>query len=350
MKIPSKLNFEYFNNNAPQLRDYESFKKHKTVQAVHPPRNKRIRAEYEEAINNIRNLPCANGEMEDHLDSLIKDTNSDGDKGEKQVISQYINYRNVGNRGPGEIDNININVNSPKKRCLIQKVPAIKHCLSCTVLNIDDEEEHNSNNRSDDDYYPGVDESSQLEPSSSSPESGIKLGNFDSFTTDETGHTYQTEDSKHYAEANEKEELIYDNSSSLYNRLAISSINYNAGLSEVYKLTPTMLDDQAFNKIKEIRADFVWVANGQEVGCSEIKAPNTSSQLVEEGQARTAEILERQLYVRIMKSKDPKEFATFGVVFNGFNIELYVMAFDFENTPPYRFYEIEKLKLPSSPE
>lgn len=51
-----------------------------------------------------------------------------------------------------------------------------------------------------------------------------------------------------------------------------------------------------------------------------------------------------------MKSKDPKEFATFGVVFNGFNIELYVMAFDFENTPPYRFYEIEKLKLPSSPE
>jgi hypothetical protein len=27
------------------------------------------------------------------------------------------------------------------------------------------------------------------------------------------------------------------------------------------------------------------------------------------------------------------------------------MAFDFENTPPpYQFYEIEKLKLPSSPE
>jgi hypothetical protein len=52
-----------------------------------------------------------------------------------------------------------------------------------------------------------------------------------------------------------------------------------------------------------------------------------------------------------MKSKDPKEFVTFGMVFNGFNIELYVMAFDFENTPsPYQFYQIEKLKLPSSPE
>lgn len=61
-------------------------------------------------------------------------------------------------------------------------------------------------------------------------------------------------------------------------------------------------------------------------------------------------MLKRQLHVRIMKSKDPKEFVTFGVVFNGFNIELYVMAFDSENTPPYQFHEIEKLKLPSSPE
>jgi hypothetical protein len=41
-----------------------------------------------------------------------------------------------------------------------------------------------------------------------------------------------------------------------------------------------------------------------------------------------------------MKSKDPKEFVTF----------VYVMAFDFENTTPYQFYEVEKLKLPSSPE
>ncbi len=70
------------------------------------------------------------------------------------------------------------------------------------------------------------------------------------------------------------------------------------------------------------------------VGCGEIKPPGTTSQLVDEDRARTAEILKRQLHVRIMKSKDSKEFVTFGVVFNGFNIELYVMAFDFENTPP----------------
>lgn len=71
---------------------------------------------------------------------------------------------------------------------------------------------------------------------------------------------------------------------------------------------------------------------------------------MEEDRARTAEILKRQLHVRIMKSKDPKEFVTFGVVFNGYNIEMYVTAFDPQNTPPYQFYEIEKVKLPSSPD
>jgi hypothetical protein len=78
IRLPSnKPNFEYFNNNAPRSWDYESFKKYKTVQAVHPPRNKRIRANYEEAIKDIRNLSCVNGEMKDYLDSLIKDTNSE---------------------------------------------------------------------------------------------------------------------------------------------------------------------------------------------------------------------------------------------------------------------------------
>ncbi|KAG1453065.1 hypothetical protein G6F46_009356 [Rhizopus delemar] len=100
----------------------------------------------------------------------------------------------------------------------------------------------------------------------------------------------------------------------------------------------------------QIQTDFVLVANGQEVGCGEIQFPGTTTQLVEEDRARTAEIFKRQLYVRIRKSKDPEEFVTFGMVFSGFNIELYVMAFDFENTSLYQFYEIEKLKLPSSPE
>lgn len=50
-----------------------------------------------------------------------------------------------------------------------------------------------------------------------------------------------------------------------------------------------------------------------------------------------------------MKSKDQKELVTFGMVFNGFDIELYLMTFDVEGTPPYQFYEIDTLKLPSSP-
>lgn len=32
------------------------------------------------------------------------------------MINQYINYGNVGNQGPSEIGNINININSTKKR------------------------------------------------------------------------------------------------------------------------------------------------------------------------------------------------------------------------------------------
>ncbi|ORE14395.1 hypothetical protein BCV71DRAFT_187399, partial [Rhizopus microsporus] len=51
--------------------------------------------------------------------------------------------------------------------------------------------DHKSNNGSDDDYHLGVDNSSQLEPSSPSPEAGIQLKEFDSFITDETDHTYK---------------------------------------------------------------------------------------------------------------------------------------------------------------
>ncbi|RCH82235.1 hypothetical protein CU098_007197 [Rhizopus stolonifer] len=130
-----------------------------------------------------------------------------------------------------------------------------------------DHEDHNSNNDYGNGHYLGVNDSSQLEPISLSPEAGG------------------------------------------------SSI-----------LTTN-------NACRRIRVDFVLVANGQEVGCGEIKPPGTTSQLVEEDRARTSELLKRQLHVRFMKSKDPKQFVTFDAVFNGFNIELYVMAFDFENTP-----------------
>lgn len=98
-------------------------------------------------------------------------------------------------------------------------VPVIKHYLNCTVLNTDEENDNHSE-----------DDSSLLEP-------GIQSEEFDSFTTDETDRTYQTEDSNHYAdtlttrryittlreidtrEPIDKKEHVYDNSSSIYERL-----------------------------------------------------------------------------------------------------------------------------------
>ncbi|ORE14394.1 hypothetical protein BCV71DRAFT_276070, partial [Rhizopus microsporus] len=62
------------------------------------------------------------------------------------------------------------------------------------------------------------------------------------------------------------------------------------------------------NACRRIRVDFVLFVNDQEVGCGEIKSPGTTSQLLEEDWARTAETLKRQLPVCIMKSKDTKEF------------------------------------------
>ncbi|RCH80683.1 hypothetical protein CU097_002452, partial [Rhizopus azygosporus] len=102
-------------------------------------------------------------------------------KGKYQVINQYVNFGSVGSQGPSEIDNINMNIYSTKKR---------KY----------NEEDQSSNNGSDDDYHLGMDDSSQLESSSPSPEASIQLEGFDSFITDETDHTYKTEDSNYYAE------------------------------------------------------------------------------------------------------------------------------------------------------
>ncbi|CEG78747.1 hypothetical protein RMATCC62417_13311 [Rhizopus microsporus] len=70
-----------------------------------------------------------------------------------------------------------------------------------------------------------------------SPEAGIQLEEeFDSFCTDETDHTYQTEDPSNYAETlttrkyistlqevdireTNSKEFLYDNSSSIYDKL-----------------------------------------------------------------------------------------------------------------------------------
>lgn len=90
--------------------------------------------------------------------------------------------------------------------------------------------------------------------------------------------------------------------------------------------------------------------NGQEIGCGEIKPPGTSESLVETDRARIAEIMKRQLHVRMMKSKDIKEHITFGIIFDGFNVELYSLTFNTIDCFPYKFNQLEKLKLPSSPE
>ncbi|KAG1048533.1 hypothetical protein G6F43_009081 [Rhizopus delemar] len=71
-----------------------------------------------------------------------------------------------------------MNINSTKKgKCckLNIKVPAIKHYLGFTVPSIEVEEDHSNNNGSDDGYHFDVDNPSQLEPSSPSPEAGIQL-------------------------------------------------------------------------------------------------------------------------------------------------------------------------------
>lgn len=74
-------------------------------------------------------------------------------------------------------------------------------------------------------------------------------------------------------------------------------------------------------------------------------ALNRAGTVVEKDRARAAELLKTWLHVLVMKSKDLKEFVSFGIAFDGFDIELYVTAFDLENNRPYQFYEIKHLKL-----
>lgn len=102
------------------------------------------------------------------------------------------------------------------------------------------------------------------------------------------------------------------------------------------------------NTCKNVRTDFILIANDQEIGCGEIKPPGATSQSIEEDRARTSESMKRQLHTRILKSKDTKEFMTFGLVFSGLDIELYVMVFDTEKSPVYNLYEVENVKLPTT--
>lgn len=132
IKLPSKPHFEYFNSNPPRLWDFESFKKHKTAQAAHPPRNRRIRAKYEEAIQDIAGLSYISNEMKDHLDALLNSqvilneyykltwsinllSFMQSDKENNAVVNQYINYGNFGLQGSNN-DSINVHIHTSKRR------------------------------------------------------------------------------------------------------------------------------------------------------------------------------------------------------------------------------------------
>lgn len=113
---------------------------------------------------------------------------------------------------------------------------AIRHCLNYIILYVDNEEEDHSggDNVSNDDDCTDVD-SSQLGSTSHVEE--VEVEEHDSFLTDRTDCTYQTEDSNFYAEvlttrkyimtmnevnmneSNTQEEYNYDCSSSLSERL-----------------------------------------------------------------------------------------------------------------------------------
>jgi hypothetical protein len=66
------------------------------------------------------------------------------------------------------------------------------------------------------------------------------------------------------------------------------------------------------------------------VGREDKWLPGAVPQLVEEGRARMVE-LKRQLHVHVMRSKNPKGFSAFGLMFNGLSIEVYAIVFSPDN-------------------
>ncbi|KAI9006742.1 hypothetical protein CLU79DRAFT_840686 [Phycomyces nitens] len=97
--------------------------------------------------------------------------------------------------------------------------------------------------------------------------------------------------------------------------------------------------------MKKKRPDFIICAfDGLEVGCGEIKAPNTNSNEVEEGRCRVPEHLKKQLHKRLQVALDEKELVTFGVFIFGEKIELSMMEF---KEGKYEYSVIKLLKLPT---
>lgn len=89
------------------------------------------------------------------------------------------------------------------------------------------------------------------------------------------------------------------------------------------------------------------MSKGQEIGCGEIKTKGTSLSLLEEDRARIAEIMKRQLHVRIMKAKSEKEFITFGIFIYDIRMDVYVMRFSKKSG--YQLYLLQTITLPTTP-
>lgn len=93
------------------------------------------------------------------------------------------------------------------------------------------------------------------------------------------------------------------------------------------------------------RPDFTICSfDGFEVGCGEIKPPNTNSHNVEEDRCRVPEHLKKQLHKRLQVASEEKELVTFGIFIFGEELDLSMMEF---KEGKYEHSIIKQLKLPT---
>ncbi|KAG1336466.1 hypothetical protein G6F62_006250 [Rhizopus arrhizus] len=96
---------------------------------------------------------------------------------------------------------------------------------------------------------------------------------------------------------------------------------------------------------KKKRPDFIiCTSDGFEVGCGEIKPPDTNSNEEKEDRCRIPEHLKKQLHMRLQVALEEKELVTFGFSIFGEELELSMMEF---KEGKYEYSIIKLLKLPT---
>jgi len=73
------------------------------------------------------------------------------------------------------------------------------------------------------------------------------------------------------------------------------------------------------------RPDIVFSHNGVTVGCGEIKPFHTSKALIDEDRARLPEFMKRILHERVVGAQTEDEFAVFGFLVSGGEVEISLM-------------------------